>query len=486
MVTTMLIPPQTQTNLRRYAEAAKAAGVRRDQVERFMGAGYVAQPHQLAFHAAARDCDRSTGPEMIGFGGARGPGKTHGALAQVGLDDCQRYPGLKILFLRKVAKSAKESFEDLRRKLFSSMPHDYRRQEGVLEFANGSRIVLGHFKDERDIDQYLGIEYDGVAIEEATTLTRSKVTAIGGSIRTSKLGWRPRQYLTTNPGNIGHQWFRSEFVLPHRKGAQGLTRFIPATARQNKYLNPEYRRYLARLTGTLGRMWRDGDWDVAGGAYFTTWNYDTHVVPTVELLPHWSTWLAMDYGFTHFTVIHLVARDDDGKVHFVDEHAERRWLIPQHNEALKAMLERNKVNKERITRFVAGHDVFSVKSDGATIADAWAKFGWYLDMANNDRINGAAQWLGYLGNPAQDLPAQVAISESCPRLIETMPMLLSDPRRPEDVLKVDCDEDGEGGDDPYDCARYGLMEAGNPSAAIVDYYLRQAAAKAKNKGVAHA
>jgi len=34
-----------------------------------------------------------------------------------------------------------------------------------------------------------------------------------------------------------------------------------------------------------------------------------------------------------------------------------------------------------------------------------------------------------------------------------------DPRRPEDVLKVDCDEEGNGGDDPYDTARYGLMEA---------------------------
>lgn len=32
-----------------------------------------------------------------------------------------------------------------------------------------------------------------------------------------------------------------------------------------------------------------------------------------------------------------------------------------------------------------------------------------------------------------------------------------DPHRPEDVLKVDVDEDGNGGDDPYDTVRYGLM-----------------------------
>jgi hypothetical protein len=33
----------------------------------------------------------------------------------------------------------------------------------------------------------------------------------------------------------------------------------------------------------------------------------------------------------------------------------------------------------------------------------------------------------------------------------------TDPKRPEDVLKVDADTEGLNGDDPYDSARYGLM-----------------------------
>jgi hypothetical protein len=53
----------------------------------------------------------------------------------------------------------------------------------------------------------------------------------------------------------------------------------------------------------------------------------------------------------------------------------------------------------------------------------------------------------------------VRIVNRCARLIETLPMLEHDPRRPEDVLKVDVDEDGNGGDDAYDSFRYGLMEA---------------------------
>ena len=46
------------------------------------------------------------------------------------------------------------------------------------------------------------------------------------------------------------------------------------------------------------------------------------------------------------------------------------------------------------------------------------------------------------------------IHQRCGRLIETLPALQHDPHRPEDVLKVDADEDGVGGDDAADALRY--------------------------------
>ena len=51
-------------------------------------------------------------------------GKSKAAIAQIALDDCQRVEGLKFLFLRKVGKSAQESFEDLRRQTFAHIPHE--------------------------------------------------------------------------------------------------------------------------------------------------------------------------------------------------------------------------------------------------------------------------------------------------------------------------------------------------------------------------
>ncbi len=46
------------------------------------------------------------------------------------------------------------------------------------------------------------------------------------------------------------------------------------------------------------------------------------------------------------------------------------------------------------------------------------------------------------------------IHRRCTRLLDCLPSLQNDPNHPEDVLKVDPDEDGIGGDDPADALRY--------------------------------
>lgn len=456
----MLSTRSTQNSpILRYAAAARKAGVPRDQLERFIKGGYVAQPHQLIWHAGARRADRQDGPAMIGIGGRRGPGKTHGTFAQVALDDCQRVDGLKFLFLRKVLKAARESFEDVRRKVLYATPHEYKIQSGVIIFPNDSRIVLGHFKNESDIDNYLGVEYDGAVVEEFTQLSKSKVEMLRGSIRSTKPNWRPRIYATTNPGGIGHQYFRSAFVLPWREGREGETLFLPASADDNRYLDPGYRKWLHGLSGTLGRMWRDGDWDVAGGAYFTNWNYDKVVCEPPSPLPsHWRYWLAMDYGFHHWTMIYIMAQSDDGVIWIVDELAMRHSLVSQVASELGRMLGRNGVKQYQIATFIAGRDCFSRESTGRTIADSWQDEGWALTPAMVDRKPGAAEWLRRLGDEERGTLCTVRIAKRCARLIDCLPMMLSNPNDPEDVLKIDCDEDGEGGDDPYDASRYGIVD----------------------------
>ena len=376
-----------------------------------------------------------------------------------GADDCQRVPGLKCLLLRKVGKANMEHFEDLRRRLFVGLRHEFSAYRGVLTFGNGSRIIAGHFQAEKDIDAYLGLEYDVIGIEEATTLSSRKHTDISTCCRTSKSNWRPRIYSTSNPGGIGHAWYRSKFIVPFQEKRETETRFVPARVTDNAYNNPEYRKVLEGLHGWQRRAWLDGDWDLAAGQFFTTFRREVHIIPDFDETRAREWFAALDYGFAHYTVFLLACTDADGNLFVVDEHAERMWLPQRHALAIRAMLGRHSISGRRLEigdlkRIVAGTDVFSRQSDGTTIAGQYAREGISLKPANMDRVNGWAEVLQRLGDVEAGVRARMSIHQRCGRLAETLPAMQHDPSRPEDVLKVDCDEDGVGGDDAADCLRY--------------------------------
>ncbi|MEI7732749.1 MAG: terminase family protein [Verrucomicrobiota bacterium] len=437
-----------------FLERALLAGCPEDQMRNFLAAKVYLQPRQLAASAAARACDALAGPTAVGYGGARGGGKSHWLLAQMGADDCQRVPGLKCLLLRKVGKANVEHFEDLRQRLFGKLKHEFSAHKGLLTFANGSRIIAGHFQAEKDIDAYLGLEYDVIGIEEATTLSHRKHQDITTCCRTSKPDWRPRIYSTSNPGGIGHSWYRTRFVHPYLQGKETATRFVPAKVDDNQYNNPEYRKVLEGLSGWQKKAWLDGDWDIAAGQFFTTFRREAHVVEDFDDRRAVEWFAALDYGFTHYTVCLLGCRDGDGNLFIVDEHAERLWLPQRHAAAIKAMLARHGVTVERLRRFVAGADVFSRQSDGSTVSAQYARHGFNLRVANMDRVNGWAEVLQRLGDIEAGIAPTLFIHRRCGRLVETIPALQHDPNRPEDVLKVDADEDGNGGDDAADALRY--------------------------------
>src|SRR5262245_4846644 len=140
-------------------EEAKSAGVPIGQLTNFLKGQYIPLRWALPFHAAARSCDVPGGPVDLGVGGARGPGKSHSTFSQVALDDCQRFPGLKVLFLRQTGKAADESMEALVDKVLKHrIPYTYNISRGIVKFPNGSKIILGGFENENDIDKYVGIE----------------------------------------------------------------------------------------------------------------------------------------------------------------------------------------------------------------------------------------------------------------------------------------------------------------------------------------
>ena len=84
-----MITNETKELLDRCIRIAAKKGCPMNQTESFIKAGYIPWVWQWEFHSAAREADIPGGPVDIGVGGARGPGKSHAVMSQVGIDDCQ-------------------------------------------------------------------------------------------------------------------------------------------------------------------------------------------------------------------------------------------------------------------------------------------------------------------------------------------------------------------------------------------------------------
>jgi hypothetical protein len=137
----------------------------------------------------------------------------------------------------------------------------------------------------------------------------------------------------------------------------------------------------------------------------------------------------------------------------VDEHAARLLLPAQHAVAIRQMFGRYGI--EEFSLIGAGGDVFARAHDGGSVASAYRQCGFHLRPAlGGGRVQGWAGIMQMLGDPAAGLRPKLYVHERCTRLIETLPSLQRDPANPEDVLKVDCDEEGIGGDDAADALRY--------------------------------
>ena len=382
-------------NISKYVLAARKAGCPIDQIRNFVEAGYVATPEQLQFHAAARLCDNPLGPTDLALGGNRGGMKSHSILAQVALDDCQRFPGLKFLFLRKTQVAESESFDDLVRRVLSGV--QYQFSNGKIQLKNGSKIIIGGYHNEQDIDSYVGIEYDGLIVEERCQISGEKIEKLYGSIRTSKSKWRPRKYNSTNPGGIGHKDFVDTFIAPWREGNETDTRFFQTSFEDNPFLDEAYKKWLRGLTGKLGLAWKDGCWDAYDGLVWPEWR---NVKLTDIDYNYPISGIVLDHGRVHPTAV-LFFRYDPylPALHIYDEYWATGLYPDDHAPLIWA-----KLNGKRPDIEVADSAIFAdigKSKDKPSIASEYESLGFHFEPSgkNEDaQIVRAAMWMknGYI------------------------------------------------------------------------------------------
>jgi hypothetical protein len=426
------------------------------------------------------------------FGGARGPGKTDTGIAwllkplsdpKVSAKSLNRYRALVI------RKNSTDLTDWLDRASF--MYSRYGAKLGtefnapVIRFPSGAKFRTGHLKDEQAYSKYVGHEYQRELIEELNQIPNERrYLQLISSCRSTVDGLDPRVFATTNPGGLGHNWIKKRFVdiaPPGEKyyyeedvaGAKVRRSriFIHATMDDNPVLMQKDPGYvlsieqLKEVDPSLYRAWRFGDWDVFAGQVFKEFRREMHVlkplIPKAEF-PHflWIDWgysgregeegafaallsalIPVSFKGINFNRV-ITYKEFYGRGKSPDEWAQ----IIYANSPIKTIAEGR-----------CDPAMFNPQTDGsmeisAQMEKMWERLygkSWVnLKPGSRNRIARVALLHNWLSKAPDGRPYWL-ITENCLHLIRTLPMLVYDEHRVEDV-------DTEGEDHLYDASGYGL------------------------------
>ena len=429
--------------------------------------------------------------DEIGFGGARGGGKTDaGIIFMLGLLD---HPGTRGLVIRKSLKDlsdwvsrAKTMYKRYGVEITGANyePHIYFPKQDVT-------IVGGYLKDESSYEKYQGHEYPFMLIEELTQIpTEDMYIKLLGSNRTTKDGVKPQVFCTFNPGGVGHSWVKARFIDPAPPNTTMLYKFafnnpltgkkqivsksrvfIPSKIEDNPKLiekDPGYIAYLEAIKLTnpdLYRAWRHGDWDIFTGQYFKEFKRDLHVVPHFEPLPSNPKIGSMDWGFKNAFVFLGSAVQE--VLHFDRETEQtikfnRVWTYKEIAGTERSPKQWAKEIDSRIElddyeAIYPDPAMFHRQTDGSEsiasqFSDVWLDNGYKMKVASNDRLSGWSRMRDWLSIAPDGLPYWL-ISESCVGLIKTIPAMVYDEHKGKEE-----DLDTTGQDHWVDAIRYQLVQ----------------------------
>lgn len=135
----------------------------------------------------------------IGFGGARGGGKSWAVRTKAKLL-AMRYPGIRILIVRRTYPELINNHVSILRSELMDVA-TYSDKDKVLKFCNGSTIHFAYCAKDADLDRLQGVEYDVIFLDEATQLSEYQMKSITACLRGVN-DCPKRVYYTCNPGKL--------------------------------------------------------------------------------------------------------------------------------------------------------------------------------------------------------------------------------------------------------------------------------------------
>jgi hypothetical protein len=303
------------------------------------------------------------------------------------------------------------------------------------------------------MDNYQGLEVDVLFIDEATMFEEKVYKMFKACVRGVN-NFPKRIYLTCNPGGKGHAWVKRLFIDKRYEDDEDPEEyeFIQALLQDNKALmeaDPDYIKQLEGLPPKLRKAWLLGLWDVFEGQYFEEFvddpkNYDTqtwtHVIRAFNIPQDWIIYRSFDFGYNKPFSVGWWAISPDNTMYRILEYYGCVDKAP--NEGIKLIPEEIYAQMQKIEQehpWLKGRKILGVAdpsiwdaSRGISIAATGAKYSIFFEPGDNARIPGWMQVHYRLAFDENGRP-MMYVFENCKAFIRTMPTLVYDKNKVEDI-----------------------------------------------------
>jgi len=386
-----------------------------------------------------------------------------------------QYPGLRSVIVRKTYPELQDNFITVLRNRFPAekFKYKYRVSDKAATFSNGSQLLFRSCETEEDTRKVQGIEYQFIIMDEANNFEEMVIQKFLGSLRTSmKNKFLPTLLMTGNPGGYADNYFKTRYIMPdyrvwsdHELRQKDKYVFVASNLDDNPSIGEEYRDMLDGLPDDLRRAWRDGDWNVFSGKFFTMFDENEHVVDPFPIPDDWERTVSIDLGFSedHPTVALFLAQDPKTLTLYNYDEYIGVGAVERYIDELKPI-----IGDQSFKGIFADPSMFynnTVRNElDESPAAMFRREGIWLEKANNDRINGwriTKQWLHW--NKAGE--SKLKIFSNCYSLRETLPGLKY-AKSVAGIKKEDLDT--KMSDDAADALRYGLVSGwGYPTSSDI-------------------
>src|SRR3990167_4742175 len=404
-----------------------------------------------------KDAEEAVGKyNYVFYGGAAGPGKSY---------FLRKYP-IKFLietWHRTGIRGIKaglfcEDYPALHDRHLTRIPYEFpdwlgtykgSHHEFVLHDNFGGGVIA--FRNLDDPSKYLSSEFALIEVDELTKNPKETFDFLRLRLRWPGIE-NPKFIGASNPGGIGHDWVKQLWIarnFPPEEQQSSQFYFVKALPSDNANLPSTYWDTLGSLPEKLRKAYRDGNWDVFEGQYFSEWDKEQHVVRPFEIPATWKRFRAYDHGREAPACCSWYALDYDGRVYKYRELYKRGLDVDQIAQEINRLSVGETYDYSVADPSIFANIGYTDKYGGQTIAETFARYGIIFMPASNRRVDGWVLMHQYLRWTEYAKPKLIYFS-TCLDSIRTIPSLIHDEHRPEDV-------DTQGEDHAGDADRYFLM-----------------------------